>query len=214
MQIPTPGSLLHCKIRRWGFLVCLDTFEQGMSWAVEGRPAHMHTTVLGGVPRPLPHAGADVLQRHVLQRPVWQALAQQDLAHMSQGGPSERWRRSAIFDDESGQCWSTVVQHCLGEVPPSSHSCRYLLTPWLSQGQIILSVCKHGWLHVVQVEEMVSRTAAGLPQSSKPAEKKPAAAPIWNMHAASFKVIALACLTLSQTPYATRPTRCCHASLL
>ena len=51
-----------------------------------------------------------------MQRPVWQALALQDLAHLSQGGPSERWRRAAIFDDESGQAWSIAVQHCLGEV--------------------------------------------------------------------------------------------------
>ena len=47
---------------------------------------------------------------------------------------------------------------------------------------------------------MVSRTAAGLPQSSKPAEKKAAAAPIWNMHAASSKVISLACPLISQKP--------------
>ncbi len=52
----------------------------------------------------------------VVQRPVWQALALQDLTHLSQGSPSERWRRAAIFDDESGESWSTVVQHCLGEV--------------------------------------------------------------------------------------------------
>ena len=165
-----------------------------MSRAVDGLPANVHTAVQGPVPRLLPHARADVLRCHVLQRPVWQALALQDLAHMSQGGPSERWRRSAIFDDESGQCWSTVVQHCLGEVLPHSHPCRHVQMPWLWEGHIELSVCKHSWLHVAQVEEMVSRTAAGLPQSSKPVEKKPAAAPIWNMHAASFKVISIACL--------------------
>ena len=51
-----------------------------------------------------------------LQRPVWQALALQDLTHLSQGGASEAWRRAAIFDDESGQSWSTAVQQCLGEV--------------------------------------------------------------------------------------------------
>ena len=54
-----------------------------------------------------------------MQRPVWQALALQDLTHLSQGGPSERWRRAAIFDDESGDSWSTAMQHCLGEVCPS-----------------------------------------------------------------------------------------------
>ena len=70
----------------------------------------------------------------MLQRAVWQALALQDLAHVCQGGPSERWRRSAIFDDESGQCWSSVVQHCLEEVLPSSHPCRHLQMPWLWEG--------------------------------------------------------------------------------
>ena len=62
-----------------------------------------------------------------MQRPVWQALALQDLAHLSQGGPSERWRRAAIFDDESGQAWSIAVQHCLGEV---SSSGWYMLAIW------------------------------------------------------------------------------------
>jgi len=39
-----------------------------------------------------------------------------------------------------------------------------------------------------QVEEMVRRTAAGLPQVSKPADKKAASAPAWNIHSASTKV--------------------------
>ena len=76
------------------------------------------------------------------------------------------------------------------------------------------SMCKHGRPQLAQVEEIVSRTAAGLPQSSRLADKEQAAAPIWNMHAASFKVTALACSMISWEPYATRPARCCHHSLL
>ena len=60
-----------------------------------------------------------------MQRPVWQALALQDLAHLSQGGPSEQWRRAAIYDDESGQSWSTAVQHCLIEVCPRHRYTHY-----------------------------------------------------------------------------------------
>ena len=41
-----------------------------------------------------------------------------------------------------------------------------------------------------QVEEMVGRTAAGLPQVSKPADKKAASTPAWNIHSASTKVTA------------------------
>ncbi len=39
-----------------------------------------------------------------------------------------------------------------------------------------------------QVEEMAKRTAAGLPQVSKPADKKAASTPAWNIHSASTKV--------------------------
>ena len=43
-----------------------------------------------------------------------------------------------------------------------------------------------------QVEEMVRRTAAGLPQVSKPADKKATSAPAWNALSASTKVPASA----------------------
>ena len=39
-----------------------------------------------------------------------------------------------------------------------------------------------------QVEGMAGRTAAGLPQVSKPADKKAASTPAWNIHSASTKV--------------------------
>ena len=38
-----------------------DTFKQCKSRAVDVLPAHMYPEVLGGVPRPLPHARADKL---------------------------------------------------------------------------------------------------------------------------------------------------------
>lgn len=54
-----------------------------------------------------------------LQDPVWQALALQDLSFFSQQGPSELWRRTAIFSDVSGNAWKIPVQFCLTEVPLS-----------------------------------------------------------------------------------------------
>ena len=41
-----------------------------------------------------------------------------------------------------------------------------------------------------QVEEMVERTAAGLPQVSKPDDKKAGSTPAWNIHSVSTKVTA------------------------
>ncbi|BDA42630.1 hypothetical protein COCOBI_03-5230 [Coccomyxa sp. Obi] len=48
--------------------------------------------------------------------PVWQSLALQDLSFLSQQGPSEHWRRAAIFSDVSGNAWKVPVQFCLTEV--------------------------------------------------------------------------------------------------
>ena len=45
-----------------------------------------------------------------------------------------------------------------------------------------------------QVEAMVERTAAGLPQGSKPADKKAASTPAWNIRSVSTKVTANASL--------------------
>ena len=44
-----------------------------------------------------------------------QSLALQDLCVLAQA-PSERWRRAAIFADESGSAWRVPVQACLTEV--------------------------------------------------------------------------------------------------
>ncbi|CAL8467716.1 g7254 [Coccomyxa elongata] len=48
--------------------------------------------------------------------PVWQSLALQDLSFLSHQGPSEQWRRAAIFSDVSGNAWKIPVQFCLTEV--------------------------------------------------------------------------------------------------
>lgn len=50
-----------------------------------------------------------------VQEPVLQSLALQDLCMLARE-PSEKWRRAAIFADESGSAWRVPVQACLNEV--------------------------------------------------------------------------------------------------
>ena len=89
------------------------------------------------------------MRRAVMQRPVWQALALQDLAQLSQGGPSEQWRRAAIFDDESGQSWSTVVQHCLGEVCSRSGCEVFIEHSVIAPGPSTAGCAWHQCMHMV-----------------------------------------------------------------
>ena len=52
-----------------------------------------------------------------------------------------------------------------------------------------LATCRTDIVPLLQVEQMVRQTVAGLPLASKPPEKKAAAAmPAWNIHSASTKV--------------------------
>ena len=52
-----------------------------------------------------------------------------------------------------------------------------------------LAICRADMAPLLQVEQMVRKTVAGLPLASKPPEKKAAAAmPAWNIHSASTKV--------------------------
>ena len=58
---------------------------------------------------------ADSLASLCVQEPVLQSLALQDLCMLAQD-PSEKWRRAAIFADETGSAWRVPVQACLKEV--------------------------------------------------------------------------------------------------
>lgn len=89
-----------------------------------------------------------------MQDPIWQSLALQDLAFLSQHGQSERWRRAAIFEDASGTAWKLPVQHCLKQVKdscPSMQLHRYCLDTLQGTSRrscrhvIRLSACSFRW---------------------------------------------------------------------